>query len=129
MSVFSHGFLRLGVELGNLLPLPNRFLGVLGLFNFWFILEFEVRGIIQRQQSQRRRSKSKCDYLFSPPSPFSVEIQLSSLSREAELSASDPAVVSQDMATLQTPGDSQEDCHRNTEVLVTFVISLRRKAA
>lgn len=72
---------------------------------------------------------SKCDYFFSPPSPFAIEIQLNSLAREPKVSVSDPAVVSQGMATLQTPGDSQEDCHRSTEILMAFVISLRRKAA
>lgn len=71
---------------------------------------------------------SKCDYLFSPPSPFAIEIQLKFLAGEAKLSVTDPAVASQGMATLQTPGDSQEDCHRSTEVLTAFVISLRRKA-
>ena len=72
---------------------------------------------------------SKHDCLFSPPSPFAIEIQLNSLAREAKLSVSDPAVVPQGMATLQTPGESQEDCHRSTEVLMAFVISLRGKAA
>lgn len=71
---------------------------------------------------------SKRDYLFLP-SPFAIEIQFNSLAREAKLSGSDPAVVSQGMATLQTPGDSPEDCQGSTEVLVAFVISLRRKAA
>lgn len=70
---------------------------------------------------------SKCDYYFSPPSPFAIEIQFNSLAREAKLPVSDPAVVSQGMATLQAPGDSPEDC---TEVLLmAFVISLRRKVA
>lgn len=70
---------------------------------------------------------SKHDYLFSPPGPVTIEIQLSSLAREAKLIASDPAVISHGIATLQTPGDSQEDCHRSTEVLMAFVMCLRKK--
>lgn len=44
-----------------------------------------------------------------PPTPFAIEIQLDSLARESKRSASDPAVVSQGTATLQPPGDSQEN--------------------
>lgn len=67
--------------------------------------------------------------LFSPPSPLKYGDIIKLLGLRSRIIGEWSAVVSQGTATLQTPGDSEDSGHRSTEVLMVFMLSLRRKAA
>lgn len=107
-------FLWLGVKLGNFTPRSAQ--------HGQFLVHTRISGERNNPEVAKPNKMfrdSKCERLSSPPTHFVVEIQIKSSAREAKRSMSAPAVVSQVMATLQTPGDSQGS-QRSTEMLMAL---------